>query len=123
MAKNRVVLRSNFPAVKSAAHGAVRHARDLALEAGQETANKKIELMDRRRDYNISTDVSKEDIGFQSGKIVWDHWWARFFEYGTTYIPASPVMRPAHRQMRKVFVGLMGTEFDGWIKRKAGMRR
>jgi HK97 gp10 family phage protein len=122
-AKNRVVLRSNFPAVKRAKTEFVRHAVDAALIVGENTANQRIERNDARKDYNLPADVDKERIGFQSGKISYDHWWGRFFEYGTVYIPAVPFMRPAHRAMRQTFIGLMGSEFDGWVKRRAGVRR
>jgi HK97 gp10 family phage protein len=121
--KNKVVLRSNFPAVKKAKTEFVRYAVDAALVVGENTANQRIERNDARKDYNLPADVDKSRIGFQSGKIEYGHWWGRFFEYGTVYIPAVPFMRPAHRLMRKTFIGLMGKEFDGWVKRRAGVRR
>jgi HK97 gp10 family phage protein len=123
MAKSKVKLVSNFPAVKKAGTEFVRKAVDDALEQGQQTANQRIERNDARRDYNLPADVNQERVGFQSGKITYDHWWGRFFEYGTVFIPAVPFMRPAHRVMRKTFIGMMGSEFEGWVKRRAGVRR
>lgn len=120
--KTRTRLTSRFAAVEEAKFELVRHARDVALEAGQQLANQKIERFDRQRDYNLDADVSKQNLGWQSGKILYDHWWGKFFEYGTVYIQAMPFMRPAHRRMRKVFLTVMGPEFEGFIKRKARLR-
>lgn len=123
MAKQKSTLRSSFPAAKRAKTQFVATAVDAALKAGEETANQKIERTDAARDYNLPADVDHERIGFQSGKIVYDHFYGRWFEYGTPHIQPMPFMRPAHRKMRKVFIGLMGTEFEGWVKRKAQVRR
>jgi hypothetical protein len=123
MAKTKVRLESNFPAAKRAAFDAVRHARDKALVDGEATANQKIERADARLDYNLPADVNKENIGFQSGKISYDHFYGRWFEYGTVFIKASPFMRPAHRKMRKTFLSFMGDDFEGWIKRRAEVRK
>lgn len=120
--KSRTKLVSRFPAVKHAGHEAVRHARDLAIQAGKETANGAIERVNARRDFHLPADVRKERIGNQSGKIVYDHFFGRWFEYGTVFIPASSFMRPANRKMRKVFIGELGDNFEGWVRRRARVR-
>lgn len=123
MARNRVVLRSNFPAVKKAAHELVKHSRDLALNVGEGEAEKRLERNDDTRGYDLPIDVQQEEIGHQSGRIFYEPWYGRFFEYGTVYIQAAPFMRPAHRKMRKKFIEEMGDNFEGWVRRRAGVRR
>jgi HK97 gp10 family phage protein len=123
MARPRVKLESRFPAAKAAAHDAVRHARDLALNAGEGEAEKRLERIDDDRGYELPIDVKQENIGFQSGKIYYEPWYGRFFEYGTVRIPAAPFMRPAHRKMRKTFIEEMDDNFEGWVRRKARVRR
>jgi HK97 gp10 family phage protein len=120
--KSRVKIESRFPAAKKAAHETVQFARELALSEGKATANAKISKTDAQRGYKLPADVQKENIGFQSGKIFYDEWYGRFFEYGTVNIQAAPFMRPAARVMRKVFIGAMGTHFEGWVKRRARVR-
>jgi HK97 gp10 family phage protein len=119
---SKTVLISRFPAAKKAAHELVVVARDAALLEGENTANDKLEATDVGRGYDLPVDVSKETIGWQSGKIVYDHFWGKFFEYGTVYIAAAPFMRPAHRKMRKTFITIMGTKFEGWLRARAGVR-
>jgi HK97 gp10 family phage protein len=122
-AKNRVKLESRFPAVKEAAHDAVRAARDLALNVGEGEAEKRLERIDDQRGYELPIDIEQEHTGFQSGRIFYSQWYGRFFEYGTVRIPAAPFMRPAHRKMRKTFLASMGEDFDGFVKRRASVRR
>jgi HK97 gp10 family phage protein len=122
MAKNHMRIESRFPAVKAAAHEAVRHARDKALDAGEHEAERKLELVDNSRGYDLPIDVGQENIGFQSGRIFYEPWYGRFFEYGTVRIPASPFMRPAHRKMRKVFKDDMGDNFENFVRRRARVR-
>lgn len=122
MARARTKLESKFPAVKAAAHDVVRHARDLALNVGEAEAEKRLERVDDTRGYELPINVEQENIGMQSGRIFYEPWYGRFFEYGTVRIPAAPFMRPAHRKMRKTFVSVMGGEFEGWVKRRARVR-
>lgn len=121
-AKPRMKLESRFPAVKDAAHDAVRAARDLALNVGEGEAEKRLEMVDNTRGYELPIDVQQEKTGFQSGRIFYEPWYGRFFEYGTTYIPAAPFMRPAHRKMRKTFVEELGDNFEGWVRKRARIR-
>jgi HK97 gp10 family phage protein len=123
MARNRTTIASNFSAVKKAAYEVVQKARDSALLDGENTANDRLEKMDVGRGYDLPVDVKKENIGHQSGKIVYDHFYGRWFEYGTTFIPAMPFMRPGHRKMRKTFLDVMGDDFEGFVKRRASVRR
>jgi len=121
--RNRTHLVSNFPAVKKASYELVQKARDAALLVGENTANDRLEKADVTFGYDLPVDVSKENIGHQSGKIIYDHFYGRWFEYGTVHIHPQPFMRPAHRKMRKTFLGIMGAEFQGFVKRRAGVRR
>jgi HK97 gp10 family phage protein len=121
--KPKVRLESRFPAAKAAAHALVRHSRDLALNAGEAEAEKRLERIDDTRGYDLPIDVEQETIGHQSGRIYYEPWYGRFFEYGTVRISAAPFMRPAHRRMRKVFIEEMGGNFQGWLSRRAFARR
>jgi hypothetical protein len=121
--KNRVVLRSNFAAVKRAGHEAVQQARDRALDEGEDAAEQRLERANNSRGWNLPTDIEQEKTGFQSGLIRYDHFFGPWFEYGAVHLPASPFMRPAHRKMRKRFVDELDDNFEGWVRRKAGMRR
>jgi hypothetical protein len=123
VARNRTTLVSNFPAVKKAAYEVVQKARDAALLDGENTANDRLERNDVARGYDLPVDVKKENIGHQSGKIVYDHFYGRMFEYGTVFIQAMPFMRPGHRKMRKTFLDVMDDDFEGFVKRRAGVRR
>ncbi len=122
MAKNRMTLRSNFPEAKRAAHEITQLAVAQAVLDGQNAANDRLERADVQYGYDLPVDVKKE-VGHLDGKITYDHWWGKFFEYGTVYIPPTSFMRPGHRRMRKTFAAVMGTQFEGWIKRRAGVRR
>lgn len=132
MAKNRVIIRSEFPAVKKAAYEAVQEAREVWLETGQETAEAKAADQAGSRGYALQVGIAKEHIGFQSARIVavthtskWgdDPWFLRFFEYGTVNIPAMPFMRPAARKANKAFVAVLGTALEGKIRMRARARR
>ena len=124
MARNRVKIESRFPAVKKASWEAVVHARNAALNEGEHEAERRLERIDDTHGWNLPIDIQQENIGFQSGRIYYTPWWGRFFEYGTVNIPASPFMRPASRKMRKRFIEELGAgNFEGWIRRKASVRR
>ena len=115
MAKSKMVLRSDFPAAKQGAYETVQLARKLALDAGEEVAKRRIESSP----YELHPeDVGQENIGFQSGRVFFDPFYGKFFEYGTVHIQPSPFMRPAHRQMRKIFLGVMGHQLEGFISRR-----
>ena len=118
MATNRTVLISRFPAAVAAAHATVRHARDMALNAGEAEAEKRLERIDDTRGYELPIDIGQATLGHQSGKIFYDQWYGRFFEYGTVHIPAASFMRPAHRRMRKVFKEEMGESFTKFLGRR-----
>ena len=121
--KNRVKVVSNFPAVKRAGWETVQHARGLALAAGEETAIQKVQALNDQRGYNLPEDqIGKEKIGHQSGRVFIggkDQFWWRFFEYGTVYLPAFPMIRPASRVMRKIFLAEMGGNLQKFISRRA----
>jgi hypothetical protein len=135
MAQSKIRIENRFPAAIEAGYETVQFARTLALREGKDTANNKIAAGAARRNYEElgeSMRVESEEIGFQSGKIYvetqsdkWgtDPFWARYFEYGTTFIPAMPFMRPGARAMKKTFVGAMGTYFEGFVSRSAIRRQ
>ena len=118
--KNKVKIVSNFPAVKKAGWETVQHARGLALAAGEEIAIRKVQALNDQRGYNLPEDqIGKETIGFQSGRVFVGPWFMRFFEYGTLYLPAFPMIRPASRTMRKIFLAEMGGNLEKFISRRA----
>lgn len=124
--KNKIRLESNFPAVKRAAWETVQVARELALAAGKETAIRKVQQLNDSRGYNLPEDeIDKENIGFQSGRVYIggkDQFYWRFFEYGTAHIAAFPMIRPAHRVMRKIFLAEMHGTLEKFIRRRTRFR-
>lgn len=119
--KPRVKLESRFPAAKKAGWEAAQAARTVALNVGEHEAEKRLERIDDTRGYELPIDIGQENIGHQSGRIFYDPWYGRFFEYGTVRIPASPFMRPAHRMMRKAYVAALGADLKLFL-RKARVR-
>ena len=89
---------------------------------GELEAEKRLERVDNTRGYNLPIDIQQETLGHQSGRIVYDPFYGKFFEYGTVYIQASPFMRPAHRKMRKKFLDEMGDNCEKFISRRASVR-
>lgn len=115
MAKSKIKLYSDFPAAKKGAYDTVQVARKLALDAGEEVAKRKIEASP----YDLHPeDVHQEFLGHQSGRVYFDQFYGHFFEYGTVYIHPSPFIRPAHRTMRKIFLGAMGHNLEKFISRR-----
>lgn len=132
MARNRVIIRSEFPAVKKAAWETVAAAREVWKHVGEETAEDKAASQAATRGYALQVGVGSENIGHQSARIFpvthssrWgdDPWFLRFFEYGTVNIQPMPFMRPAARVANKAFVAAMGTQLEGKIRRRASVRR
>ena len=132
MARPRVSIESQFPAVKKAGWETVQAAREVWLEVGADTAEAKAADQAGSRGYELQVGVAKERVGFQSARIVaathsskWgnDPWFLRFFEYGTVHIPAMPFMRPGARKANKAFVAAMGSELEGKIRRRTRRAR
>ena len=121
MAKPRMRLESRFPEVKRAARAAVRESIRLGVNAGEGEAEKRLERIDDTRGYELPIDV-KSETGDDDGKIVYEPFYGRWFEYGTVHIPAAPFMRPAHRKMRKVFRDSMADDFEGFVRKRARVR-
>jgi HK97 gp10 family phage protein len=123
MAKPKYRLESKIPQVKDSMHDAVRVAVELALNTGEGDAEKRLERIDDTRGYELPIDIGqdKSDAGM-TGKIFYEPWYGRFFEFGTPTIPAASFMRPANRKMRKQFLGTMGPTFEGFVKRRARVR-
>jgi HK97 gp10 family phage protein len=123
MAKPKYRLESKIPQVKDSMHDAVRVAVELALNTGEGEAEKRLERIDDTRGYELPIDIGqdKSDAGM-TGKIFYEPWYGKFFEYGTVRIQAGPFMRPANRKMRKQFLETMGPTFDGFVKRRARVR-
>jgi HK97 gp10 family phage protein len=119
--KPRIKLESRFPAVKEAAWDTVRHARDKALDDGEQEAKRRMERSQHDLDPGV---VQQEKRGFQSGAVFIpsEKWYYRYLEYGTVYIAATPFMRPAHRKMRKTFKDEMGEQFEKFVRRRVRIR-
>jgi len=123
MAKPKMKLVSNFKAAEKAGHEAVAMAIHHAVDEGQETAAKRLDMQAGKRGYDLQgSDVEKEAWA-KDGAIWVSPWWYRFFEYGTVHIQAMPFIRPGHRRMRKVFIAAMGVDFGKWVSRRAKLRR
>ena len=121
MAKQRMRLESKFPEVKRAGRDATKEAIRLAVNAGEGEAEKRLERVDDTRGYELPIDV-KSETGDDDGKIVYEPFYGKWFEYGTVRIPAAPFMRPAHSKMRKVFKQTMADDFEGWVRKRARVR-
>ena len=123
MAKNRVIVRSNFLVAAAAGRVAVRDAVGKAVDAGQKRADERARQQASSRGYNLhELEIEKEHQG-EKGRIWTDPWWARFFEYGTVHISAMPFIRPGSRQMRKVLKQELGENFHKFVAAKAGMNK
>ena len=103
--------------MKDAVDVAVR----LALNVGEGEAEKRLERIDDTRGYELPIDIGQEKWR-GGGKISYEPWYGRFFEYGTVNIQAASFMRPAHRKMRKAFLATMPDTFEGFVKRRARVR-
>lgn len=112
---------SRFPAAKKGAADAIEHAVSRALDHGEAEAEKRLERIDDTRGYDLPIEIEQSQQG-QSGKIEYEPWYGRFFEYGTVHIPAAPFIRPAHRKMRKVFKDELGDTFEGFVRRRVRLR-
>lgn len=117
MAAKKAVLVSRFPEVKKAAREAVQKAVDQALAHGESEAEKRLERIDDTRGYELPINIEQQKDR-DGGKISYDPWYGKFFEYGTVRIPAAPFMRPAHRKMRKVFKDVMADDFEGFVRKR-----
>jgi hypothetical protein len=123
MAKAKIKLESNFRTVVKASNESIALGVREAVDEGQETAATRLDTQAGRRGYDLQgSDVDKQS-GLKDGKISYPHFYGRWFEYGTVRIAAMPFIRPGHRKMRKVFIAHMGTDFEKWINRRAGIRR
>lgn len=132
MARARMRIESQFPAVKKAAWETVQEARELWLETAQDTAEAKASDQAATRGYDLQVGVEKERLGHQSARVFaathsskWgsDPWFLRFFEYGAVQIPAMPFMRPAARKANKAFVARMGDDLEGKIRKRTRRSR
>jgi hypothetical protein len=124
LARPRTKLVSKFPEVKDSMRDAIRVASELALNTGEGEAEKRLERIDDTRGYELPIDIKQDrDSDGLGGKIYYEPFYGRWFEYGTVRIPAASFMRPAHRKMRKTFLETMGPTFDGFVKRRARVRR
>ena len=121
-----------FEAAKKAGWETVTEAREAWLETGQSTAQQKVDSQAASRGYALQVGIEKERVGHQSARIFtvahserWgdDPFYLRWFEYGSIQIPAMPFIRPAARKANKVFVGLMGSQLEGKIRRKSFTRK
>lgn len=115
-------LESKIPQVKESMRDAVQVATRLALNVGEAEAEKRLERVDDDRGYELPIDIEQE-TWVTGGKISYAPWYGRFFEYGTVRIQPSPFMRPAHRKMRKTFLATMPDTFEGFVKRRARVRK
>ena len=119
MAGNKLVVRSNFLKAATAGNEAVAFAVEQAVKEGQRTARSRIDSADQRRGYRIDSSLVDSEFELLDGKIFFDPFWGKFFEYGTKHIAAMPFIRPGHRAMRKSFIEWMGADFEGWVSARA----
>lgn len=121
--KNRIKVTSNFRAARNAGHEAIEELISKATDEMQDKAQLRLQQGAQRRDYDLDPgDIQKNTLG-KSGRITYDKWYGRFFEYGTVYIQALPFMRPGARAGRKYVKDKAPDIFQGWFNRKARVSR
>jgi HK97 gp10 family phage protein len=121
--KPKVKFTSRFPEAKKGGHDGVAHAVKAATADGRDEAVKRIGKARSVRGYKLDPGIIREKHfkgGVEGGMVFVpsDHWYYRFFETGTVYIPATPFMRPANRKMRKTFTEKMGEDFEPFIRKR-----
>jgi HK97 gp10 family phage protein len=118
---NKVKLQSNFLAARSAGRSAISELIEQGTEAIQETAQQRLEKAAGRRGYDLSADDITKEVSGMDGRIEYEPWYGRYFEFGTVTIQAMPFMRPGHRAGRKV-VKNAEPVFEKWFRKKARLR-
>lgn len=118
--KNRVKITSNFRAARDAADDAVKELIREGTDAMHDTASDRLERGAGRRGYDLPREIRKE-VSSRDGKIIYEPWYGRFFEYGTVHIQAMPFIRPGSRAGRKVIKNSPEV-FEKWFRRKARVR-
>ena len=116
---HKLKVESHFLKAAHAGTEATAFAVKEAVKEGQRTARERIDSADLRRGYRVSSSLLKSEWHGLDGRIFFDEFYGHFFEYGTTYIPAMPFVRPGHRAMRKSFIEWMGADFEGWVSARA----
>lgn len=120
--KPKMLVVSRFPAAKLAGNACVEDALKEATAAGQEYGMARIDQQASTRGYRMSPGSFQTHVSGREGVLALDEWWWRFFEFGTVYIEAMPVLRPAHRHARKVLKEKLGSDFEGYIAARAAVR-
>lgn len=121
MARKAYRVTSKLPQAKRAMHDQIEKAQAQALNIGEREAESRLQRVNSSRGYLLPTDVEQE-IEDKEARLVYDNWYGHFFEYGTTYIVASPFMRPAGRKMNKAFTKAMKSDTEAAIRRKAEVK-
>jgi hypothetical protein len=122
MARQRIVLRSNFRAAREAGKDAVADAIKKATDEMHEEASNRLDRAAGQRGYNLySTDLEMETSD-DEGTIKYPHFYGRWFEYGAVHIVAMPFMRPGHRKGRAKLVSELKSDFEKWVRRRAAIR-
>ncbi len=127
-ARNRTKIEANFRPAKEAGHEVVMAAIKVAIEAGHQVSQKKLDSQAGRRGYNLDGGLVLKEAGGKTGNlwagaIYTEEWWARFFEYGTVHIEAMPFIRPGYRKGRKVLLAELEGNFEKWVRKRARVRR
>lgn len=131
MARNRVKVESRFHAAGKATRELAVRNREIWLDVGAETMEKRASDQAASRGYALQVGIDKERVGFQSARLTpvthsekWgdDPWFLRFFEFGTVHIGAMPFVRPGARKANKAYIAAWGKDWEGWVRRRARVR-
>jgi hypothetical protein len=121
LARQRLVLKSNFKLAAKAGREVMADAIETATKEMHEEAGNRLDKAAGAKGYNLySTDIDFETSD-EDGEITYRKFYGRFFEYGTPNIQAISFMRPAHRKGRKRFLDEIGDNLEKKIRRRAGM--
>jgi HK97 gp10 family phage protein len=122
MARNRMVLKSNFKLAAREAHKGLEDAVEKWMDVGEDTAKETLTKREAQRGYSLNTlysSISSEKRGDLDAAIKVTAWYAHFFEYGTRYIDPMPFLRPAKSKADKAFREEAKDKIQQRVKRAA----
>jgi HK97 gp10 family phage protein len=122
MARNRIVLKSNFKLAAREAHKGLEDAVEKWMDVGENDVKNTLTKREAQRGYSLNTlydSISSEKRGDLDAAIQVAAWYAHFFEYGTVFIDPMPFLRPAKRKADKAFREEAKDKIQQRVKRAA----
>lgn len=110
-------IESHFKEAKLYAASALNEAIGIAVTAGYEAAEQKLQGHPGSDPEHIREALTTEFRPLR-GALVSPLWYSRFVEYGTVFTPAIGFMTRGYSTMRKRFVQVIGVEMAGAFRQK-----